>query len=123
MSAYITTDGTFCDMAIESQTVEQSEVKSLLIKTNSNELSSAEDKKSVKVFPNPSNGNFAIEIKNFESCTDVRVFNLLGEKVYQSSAKSTSNHVINLPEITMGIYLVKVSNGKEQFIKKIIVKD
>ncbi|HPR33493.1 MAG TPA: T9SS type A sorting domain-containing protein, partial [Prolixibacteraceae bacterium] len=123
MSAYITTDGTFCDMAIESQTVEQSKVKSLLIKTNSNELSSAEDKKSVKVFPNPSNGNFAIEIKNFESCTDVRVFNLLGEKVYQSSAKSTSNHVINLPEITMGIYLVKVSNGKEQFIKKIIVKD
>ncbi|MCF8359612.1 MAG: T9SS type A sorting domain-containing protein [Prolixibacteraceae bacterium] len=123
MNAYITTDGTFCDISSVKQTVDQSKVKSVLIKTNTIELSSLNDKKSVKVFPNPNYGNFTIELTNFESCTDICIYNMLSEKVYQSSAKSTSNHVFNLPEIKKGIYLVKVSNGKEQFITKIIVKD
>lgn len=64
----------------------------------------------VKIYPNPNNGDFAISI-NSEALKDntsiVEIFNVLGEKVYQSTLNATVNQ-INLINQAKGIYLYRI---------------
>jgi hypothetical protein len=46
---------------------------------------------------------------------------MLGVKVYQSISKVQDNCDINLSGLKKGIYVVKVTCGKEQYNKKIII--
>jgi hypothetical protein len=77
--------------------------------------------KTVKIFPNPNNGQFTLELTNFENCTNVSIYNILGEKVYQVIETNQKSHKIDLPGIQKGIYFVKVMDGKEQLTKKMVV--
>src|SRR6185312_16298136 len=65
----------------------------------------------VKVYPNPSNGFFQLEIKNYELGINniVEVYNILGEKVYSHQFLiSNSQFLINLSNQSSGIYLYRV---------------
>jgi len=123
VDAYITSDKTFCyEYSGGSSIVE-------LTEEGSNELEKALElsiktavKKSFMVYPNPNNGRFTIELKSFEGSSAVCVYNALGKRVYQTVGTDDSRHEITLPEISRGIYLVKVMNGKELLTKRIIVR-
>jgi PKD repeat protein len=66
-------------------------------------------KNSVRIYPNPSNGNLSIE-HNFEGPVQVRIFDMLGSIVYSAeSSVSTAN--LNLEDLEKGIYFVRVSPG------------
>jgi hypothetical protein len=70
----------------------------------------------VKIYPNPSSGNFKIEMGT-SGFYEVEVFNFLGEKVF-STAASSSVFNVNLHNQPKGIYLVKVqSSGRSSFYK------
>jgi vacuolar-type H+-ATPase subunit F/Vma7 len=75
----------------------------------------------VKLYPNPNNGQFTLELRNIGNRATVTVYNMLGVKVYNSVANNQTNLNINLPELQKGIYVVKVADQKEQFTKKMIV--
>lgn len=64
------------------------------------------------VFPNPSNGNFSIQLNGMEKGNGkISVVNLLGQEVMQeniSIAEGENNFEISLGEMTAGIYFVKV---------------
>lgn len=65
----------------------------------------------VVLYPNPSNGIFQLEIKNYElgMNSSVEVYNMLGEKVYSTSLLiSNSSFLINLCNQPNGIYLYRV---------------
>lgn len=59
-----------------------------------------------------------IQIDQVEAGSTVEVFNMLGESVHHSSLKGSSEPISGLPQ---GTYLLRISNGKDQFIKKMIV--
>lgn len=70
-----------------------------------------------KIYPNPSNGNFNIEIDANLIGSKANIYNLLGQKVKNVDLKSTTtNQTLN-----KGIYLLELENGENKTTKKLIV--
>lgn len=74
------------------------------------------------IFPNPSNGNFTLEIKSNSKKTKVEIFNDIGQMVL---SKSYSSNYIN-DNITLneakGLFVVKVISGDEITIRKLEIE-
>ncbi len=119
MDAKITTTNTFCDGASKS-------IVSLPVEKSTDYVTDriiapvTGIRKLVKVYPNPNTGRFTLELSNFENCVDISLYNTLGARVFQS-ATNLSNYDIDLPGIQKGIYFIKVTNGKDQITKKMVV--
>ena len=75
--------------------------------------------KSFKIFPNPNNGTFTIEIENPEKDVSIEVYNVMGELVEKIGRVGKVN-LLDL-EVISGIYLVKVKNGDSVRNQKVIV--
>ena len=70
-----------------------------------------------KIYPNPSNGNFNIEIDENLMGAKTTVYNLLGQKIKDFSLKSsTTNQFLN-----KGIYLLEIEKDGNKTTKKLIV--
>jgi len=81
---------------------------SLGVTTGEKELSEGIPEGKVKVFPNPNNGVFQLQIKNYELKENiVEVYNMLGEKIYSTRLNAT-NIQIDLNNSASGIYLYRV---------------
>lgn len=76
----------------------------------------------INIYPNPNYGNFILEYPNFADKAEISVYNTLGLTVYKSLNQGLHSIEIKLPSQAKGIYFVKVVNGKNQFIKKMVVK-
>lgn len=72
---------------------------------------------SVRVYPNPSNGIFNIQITNYKPVISgmIEVYNLGGEKVYNSRINNPSQQ-INLSNNAKGIYLYRICNKAGEVI-------
>lgn len=68
----------------------------------------------VKVFPNPSTGNFTIETQNNYN---IEVTNLLGEKIHTQKLEQGKNE-LNLNSHSSGIYFIKTNNSIFKIIKE-----
>jgi hypothetical protein len=69
--------------------------------------------KELKIYPNPSNGNFSVEIKNYELCitNTVEVYNMLGQSIYKKQINNTTTE-IDISNEPKGIYLYRVTSDK-----------
>jgi hypothetical protein len=119
--ALITEDASFCDVAGASSIVEKPAVKSIENQALAENQATIPGEKSIKVYPNPNNGQFTLELGNVESGSSVCLYNLLGTVVYRSVTSSETALKINLPGIKKGIYFVKVADKGKQLTKKIVV--
>jgi hypothetical protein len=71
-----------------------------------------------KIYPNPSNGTFNIQISNTEP-TSLKIFNLNGQLVYQNSLLSNKNELnLNLPS---GLYIAIINNNNSSQTHKLII--
>jgi len=82
---------------------------------------------SIKLFPNPSNGQFGLSFDNLDmSDVALRVSNLEGQIVYQEELGTKSGsftHQVRLPMGTArGIYLVQIQVGESLIYKRMNVK-
>ena len=83
---------------------------------NNNTANVAElEQSDMKIWPNPSNGQFQIEV---ETATTIEVIDLQGKVVARHSLQKGINH-IDLSDLPSGVYLLKDVNG---FVKKIMVE-
>ncbi|MBU0764096.1 MAG: T9SS type A sorting domain-containing protein [Bacteroidetes bacterium] len=80
---------------------------------------------SVRIFayPNPSDGNFTLDISGIYGNAGITVMNILGEVVWSSTAVIDGFFMedITLKGIDPGIYLLKVYYGKKVFYDRILV--
>jgi hypothetical protein len=77
-----------------------------------------------RVFPNPNNGNFSVELlrTNIQRA-DVYVYNVLNQKIYEKMAEDTSPLInIDISNWAKGIYYLKVQAGLSNYSEKIIVR-
>jgi hypothetical protein len=119
--AWITETASFCDVARGSSIVSQPAVKSVELDVTK-EKQRIDDEIQMKVYPNPNNGQFTIELTKVESGATVSIYNMLGSVVYQSTLTSIQiTQKVNLSGIQKGIYIVKVIDPKGQLTKKMIV--
>jgi len=61
----------------------------------------------VKLFPNPNNGKFTVSLKGVQEKTQINIYNILGEQVYQSSLNASTTQ-IELSNKAEGLYLYRV---------------
>ncbi|WP_452230840.1 T9SS type A sorting domain-containing protein [Lacinutrix sp. MEBiC02404] len=77
------------------------------------------------IFPNPNNGAFTLQL-NSASNNDIKVqvYDIRGRSVFNKEYVNTAdfNQVINLNNVQSGMYLVKVSDGEKETIKKILIE-
>ncbi|WP_082333728.1 FG-GAP-like repeat-containing protein [Mangrovimonas sp. TPBH4] len=73
----------------------------------------------VSIYPNPSTGT--IMISGVEAESDLMVYNILGQNVYERELQSGSN-TIDFTSIPKGIYYFKISNESGVVTKKIELK-
>jgi hypothetical protein len=121
MDAYITTENTFCDGVLKSLIFNQTELNDKKEKTVPKEQPILFGKKSVKIYPNPNKGRFIIGLTNFDGQAEVGVYSISGVMLYKQEIRDNAIPEINLPLISKGIYFVRVNNGREHFIRKMIV--
>jgi len=63
------------------------------------------------IFPNPSNGNFTIELNQEINRGSMRLINQVGEIIYQKNLRSGLRQQFNLPLIN-GIYVVEIKSAE-----------
>jgi hypothetical protein len=118
----ITTDHNFCDgyfsMSIVQNPPEEKGVEIAGSPKGSDDLS---PDLQVKVYPNPNNGQFKIELIRFENRATVSIYNITGAVYYTSALEQTIQNEMNITNLRNGIYFVKVISDNKQFVKKIIV--
>jgi hypothetical protein len=78
---------------------------------------------SIGVAPNPSGGVFNLTFRDFASSNfDVGVFNLLGQKVFHTKMLATNNGTIDLSSLPAANYVLKIDDGDNVFVEKIVKK-
>ncbi len=73
------------------------------------------------VFPNPNNGNFSVEITGKISPYTVEIFNNSGKLLDYVNSKDEVVY-INRPDLSAGIYYVKLTMNKKTAVKKVIIQ-
>jgi hypothetical protein len=72
---------------------------------------------SIAIYPNPSHGEFTIELEGLkDEVSDITVFNELGVVIYKQEVKVQSNNTqieLNLSGSKPGLYFLVLQNGKE----------
>lgn len=88
----------------------------IVTETLSNE---AEDNS--KPYPNPNPGKFQILVE--EGSTNIEVVDLLGSTIFSEHISNwiTVNKLIEIPNVTTGIYLLKITNRSKTVVHKILI--
>ncbi|MBI4645462.1 MAG: T9SS type A sorting domain-containing protein [Bacteroidia bacterium] len=86
---------------------------------NSNYFSLVKEK--IKVFPNPVNESLTIELSdNFTGYSEL--FNLSGQKLFQSKADNIKSITIDMKSYPTGNYLIKIFNNNNQLFTEKLIK-
>ena len=91
-----------------------------------NSVDEVEQEKSVTVYPNPyKDGDLSVALTGFDrqNKVKIKVLNLIGQVVYQTSISHSARADINLSgKLHDAIYFVSIESGNTQIVKKLIVK-
>lgn len=84
------------------------------------------DSQDFRVYPNPSDGSFTIQLKPLRSKLDIEIFNLLGRKVYSESISATVGHpmekTLDVSYLPAGLYILKLAGENFSGSQKIWIK-
>jgi plastocyanin len=79
----------------------------------------------VTIFPNPSNGNFRLQVKKSQSAKkfDLGIYTMKGEKVYSKTDLQQQNaNNIEIPDLPKGVYILRLYGVKGNYTRKIVVQ-
>ena len=89
-------------------------------------ISEVADNWSIDVFPNPSNGQFTIDIKTKNNQpVQMRIFNAFGSEVYRENdlvINGATSKLVNLNDLPEGIYYLNLHGDGVNIIKKIVIQ-
>jgi hypothetical protein len=74
----------------------------------------------LSIYPNPTSGQFNIKLNGNQSGCTIEVYNLMGEKVYQS-VLSNSQNTINISTQPGGMYFVYLKSDQGVEVRKVMV--
>jgi hypothetical protein len=119
MNARITTNGAYCSVSA-SPVAANVEPKSLELSDETFNENPLANEKSIKVYPNPNNGLFNLELKNIDHAL-VEVFNLSGDRILQFNTNAQESLPVTLPIQHSGIYLLRLTENEQQYTSKFVV--
>ena len=86
---------------------------------------SSSNNSETSLYPNPTSGTFTLSIRNLSpalagSNWDLRIIDVLGQEVYSQPIFNQESTIINLPQLSNGVYFYQLSNSKETFRGKFV---
>ena len=72
----------------------------------------------VKVFPNPCSSEFVYITSNSQENKNIEIFNILGKNVLNT----TITDRINVSSLDSGVYLLKITEGDNLLVKKLVIQ-
>jgi len=79
----------------------------------------------LKIYPNPNSGLFTIEFESLSNVeNELTIFNNIGQQVYFEKLKKVTGKqtkVIDIKNMTKGIYHVQIKSGRDISIQKIVI--
>ena len=73
-----------------------------------------------KIYPNPNNGSFEIQMTNLYAETEIEILDLNGKVIYKNTCYN-KNQNINIENISRGIYIVKATQNGNIITKKLMI--
>jgi PKD repeat protein len=107
-------NGTVCDTV----------VKTGLVHVLPNGIIELSQKINAKVYPNPNNGLFTLEVNSAEQDQlDLQIFNSLGELVYQEqmNVSGTLHKQINLNYLSNGVYFIRLQSSNQMIMMQRLI--
>lgn len=85
-------------------------------------IEEAAEGKTTNLYPNPTSGNFTLDLIGFDNevATIVEIFGTMGERVFTNNMSGETKLQFNLEDRPAGIYIVRVLNGEDVSVQKII---
>jgi len=79
---------------------------------------------SFRIFPNPTTGRFTIEFNEFDeaSAIVIEISSMVGESIIRQELPAAAQYQVDLSRYQPGIYLVRVIQGNEAGVLKVIKK-
>ena len=78
------------------------------------------ESKKVKVYPNPNNGAFTLEVNDSYLDGEMMLFDTYGKMLYLEKVKHNKMQIIR--NLERGVYYVTVINGNNKHVEKIVVQ-
>ena len=76
------------------------------------------------VFPNPSNGQFALNLEGFTGTVIVDVYNIVGRKVWTSNVNAGAGvQQVDLTSLDAGNYLISASDDAQTLTRRLTILD
>jgi len=76
----------------------------------------------LKIYPNPTEGIFAIALQNMSGFKSIEIYNILGKRVYKNTLRGNALEVRNA-DLKAGVYIVNVSLENNKVLhSKLVVK-
>lgn len=82
-------------------------------------INTIEINESVKVYPNPSSGNFSISLEDWTGRINIQIYDSQGRIIHMDNKESNQFEIEYIP---IGIYFLKVSNDKYVASMKLIIQ-
>jgi len=119
---HITTNNTFClyekSQGIEHFETEKSEPISITADTSTIITIT---QKQAKIYPNPNNGQFIVDMNQFEGISKIMITTTSGVVVYKAQTEDKTIQ-IELNHLSKGLYFVNIENRKYHQCNKIIIQ-
>lgn len=82
-----------------------------------------ETAKIVEVYPNPSAGEFTLDLIGYNGKYELIVLNISGEQVFSRRIQAFGNNIEILPlnNLPSGIYFLKMFNAEEVIVKRLVI--
>jgi M6 family metalloprotease-like protein len=121
MRAFITTTGDYCNTLTPSPAGAAPQAKSEVLAENTKLVNTGKQDRMVKVYPNPNNGRFVVELSNFEGTSEITVTNTLGAVMSRSTVMADKTE-FELSMLQKGLYFITIKNGNSVTSRKIVVQ-
>lgn len=114
---FIHEDSQFLFAATYGRSIYKIDISDDILNLDENSFSSE-----VKVYPNPATEMVTISLKNTSERASLIVYDVMGRLVKQQAFKGEKDLRLSVVNLQPGIYYLKISEGKKQTTKKLIVK-
>jgi hypothetical protein len=75
-----------------------------------------------KVYPNPSAGQFTIQLPNNRMALQAVITDMTGKVVYSESLTNQTTYTVNLEGTAKGVYFLQLTDGQKTVTQKLIIK-
>ncbi|MEN9447558.1 MAG: hypothetical protein RJA25_848 [Bacteroidota bacterium] len=76
----------------------------------------------VKIFPNPTQNNLYIQLKEISKEIQVQIINIFGQNVFTQKYYLQNNIELNTTNFINGIYLLKITDGEKENVLKFVIQ-